>query len=158
MQASESFNWLNCFYPLPEQLSPFFLKFSTIAQEIFLCCLLLILSIFIVQFSRCSFRSLLKPDTNTQSLKYSYPFSKDTLLMFLSLLPRKKKGGGDNRARTDDPLLAKQVLSQLSYTPTSSTQASYPSLPPIVESSLIQLCLLSGPNPLRWALCRFLPG
>ena len=26
-------------------------------------------------------------------------------------------GGGDNRDRTDDPLLAKQVLSQLSYTP-----------------------------------------
>ena len=25
--------------------------------------------------------------------------------------------GGDNRNRTDDPLLAKQVLSQLSYTP-----------------------------------------
>ncbi len=25
--------------------------------------------------------------------------------------------GGGNRARTDDPLLAKQVLSQLSYTP-----------------------------------------
>ena len=27
--------------------------------------------------------------------------------------------GGDNRVRTDDPLLAKQVLSQLSYTPVS---------------------------------------
>ena len=27
--------------------------------------------------------------------------------------------GGDNRDRTDDPLLAKQVLSQLSYTPVS---------------------------------------
>jgi hypothetical protein len=27
------------------------------------------------------------------------------------------RGGGDNRTRTDDPLLAKQVLSQLSYTP-----------------------------------------
>ena len=26
-------------------------------------------------------------------------------------------GGGDERDRTDDPLLAKQVLSQLSYTP-----------------------------------------
>ena len=26
-------------------------------------------------------------------------------------------GGGDNRDRTDDPLLAKQVLSQLSYAP-----------------------------------------
>ena len=29
--------------------------------------------------------------------------------------------GGDNRARTDDPLLAKQMLSQLSYTPISCT-------------------------------------
>ena len=27
--------------------------------------------------------------------------------------------GGDNRNRTDDPLLARQVLSQLSYTPIS---------------------------------------
>ena len=27
--------------------------------------------------------------------------------------------GGDERDRTDDPLLAKQVLSQLSYTPSS---------------------------------------
>ena len=32
----------------------------------------------------------------------------------LSLL---QKSGGDERDRTDDPLLAKQVLSQLSYTP-----------------------------------------
>jgi hypothetical protein len=31
-----------------------------------------------------------------------------------------KPVGGDNRDRTDDPLLAKQVLSQLSYTPVSS--------------------------------------
>ena len=30
-----------------------------------------------------------------------------------------KDGGGDERDRTDDPLLAKQVLSQLSYTPVS---------------------------------------
>ena len=28
------------------------------------------------------------------------------------------RSGGDERVRTDDPLLAKQVLSQLSYTPT----------------------------------------
>ena len=28
-----------------------------------------------------------------------------------------QKSGGDERDRTDDPLLAKQVLSQLSYTP-----------------------------------------
>ena len=32
--------------------------------------------------------------------------------------------GGDNRVRTDDPLLAKQVLSQLSYTPVSYDPAS----------------------------------
>ena len=30
-------------------------------------------------------------------------------------------GGGDNRDRTDDPLLAKQVLSQLSYAPNKGT-------------------------------------
>jgi hypothetical protein len=30
----------------------------------------------------------------------------------------KKKFGGRDRVRTCDPLLAKQVLSQLSYTPT----------------------------------------
>ena len=32
--------------------------------------------------------------------------------------------GGDMRDRTADPLLAKQVLSQLSYTPISSVQAA----------------------------------
>ena len=30
------------------------------------------------------------------------------------------KNGGRDRARTGDPLLAKQVLSQLSYTPTGN--------------------------------------
>ena len=33
--------------------------------------------------------------------------------------------GGDERVRTDDPLLAKQVLSQLSYTPTVSRPSSF---------------------------------
>ena len=32
----------------------------------------------------------------------------------------KRYAGGDERNRTDDPLLAKQVLSQLSYTPIQS--------------------------------------
>ena len=32
-----------------------------------------------------------------------------------------KAVGGDKRIRTDDPLLAKQVLSQLSYTPIFSS-------------------------------------
>ncbi len=32
-------------------------------------------------------------------------------------LPQHQKNGGGERVRTDDPLLAKQVLSQLSYTP-----------------------------------------
>jgi hypothetical protein len=35
---------------------------------------------------------------------------------------RPRRTGGGERVRTDDPLLAKQVLSQLSYTPTSSHQ------------------------------------
>ena len=36
--------------------------------------------------------------------------------------------GGDNRDRTDDPLLAKQVLSQLSYTPVVIRFGSFPIL------------------------------
>jgi hypothetical protein len=31
-------------------------------------------------------------------------------------------GGGADRARTDDPLLAKQVLSQLSYSPVGASE------------------------------------
>ena len=41
------------------------------------------------------------------------------------------------------------------YSLTSSAQASYPSLPPVGESSLIPLCLLSASNPLRWAFIVF---
>ena len=38
--------------------------------------------------------------------------------------------GGDERDRTDDPLLAKQVLSQLSYTPVSDhTSLKFRTLP-----------------------------
>ena len=54
-----------------------------------------------------------------------------SLFSFQGATPRSKTGskhsseleyldpfsGGDNRTRTDDPLRAKQVLSQLSYTP-----------------------------------------
>ena len=36
---------------------------------------------------------------------------------FMGLRVSTKLSGGDERDRTDDPLLAKQVLSQLSYTP-----------------------------------------
>ena len=42
------------------------------------------------------------------------------LVCRFSLLPHSysfSRVGGDERDRTDDPLLAKQVLSQLSYTP-----------------------------------------
>ena len=35
--------------------------------------------------------------------------------------------GGDERVRTDDPLLAKQVLSQLSYTPAYLIEGLAPS-------------------------------
>ena len=40
-----------------------------------------------------------------------------SLFSFQGAVPTFKSVGGDNRDRTDDPLLAKQVLSQLSYTP-----------------------------------------
>ncbi len=38
-------------------------------------------------------------------------------VFFAYFLFQKKVGGGGNRTRTGDPLLAKQVLYQLSYTP-----------------------------------------
>ena len=41
----------------------------------------------------------------------------DIFIVFESPLSLRLPTGGDNRDRTDDPLLAKQVLSQLSYTP-----------------------------------------
>ena len=40
-----------------------------------------------------------------------------SLFSFQGAVPTEVGCGGDNRDRTDDPLLAKQVLSQLSYTP-----------------------------------------
>jgi hypothetical protein len=40
-------------------------------------------------------------------------------------LKSQKKNGGREEIRTPDPLLAKQVLSQLSYTPTVFWMASY---------------------------------
>ena len=46
------------------------------------------------------------------SFSYIIQFSMCNLLFWLST-------GGDNEIRTHDPLLARQVLSQLSYTPTS---------------------------------------
>jgi hypothetical protein len=61
--------------------------------------------------------------------KYSHPeylFLNSGSLAFppkpwtpLFILPR--RFGGGERDRTDDPLLAKQVLSQLSYTPSSQS-------------------------------------
>ncbi len=38
-------------------------------------------------------------------------------VFFAFFLFQKKEGGGPKWTRTDDPLLAKQVLYQLSYTP-----------------------------------------
>ena len=52
------------------------------------------------------------------------PFLTRFASLLCRVIPRDKgffkpltHAGGDNRDRTDDPLLAKQVLSQLSYTP-----------------------------------------
>ena len=43
--------------------------------------------------------------------------------------------GGDERDRTDDPLLAKQVLSQLSYTPVSDCIHLLKLLAPLFQGS-----------------------
>ena len=66
----------------------------------------------------------LEPPTSRLSGVRSNHLSYEPMLSSLpevsSLVPLPLKGsGGDERDRTDDPLLAKQVLSQLSYTPMS---------------------------------------
>ena len=64
----------------------------------------------------------LEPPTSrlsgVRSNHLSYEPINDLVCRF-PLFPRLflQKSGGDERDRTDDPLLAKQVLSQLSYTP-----------------------------------------
>ena len=56
--------------------------------------------------------------TSAQTL---VPPAGDTEVFFAFFLFQKKESGGDEENRTPDPLLARQVLSQLSYTPIFST-------------------------------------
>ena len=60
----------------------------------------------------------LEPPTSRLSVVRSSQLSYGPILDFpLLMFFLKRKNGGDKRDRTVDPLLAKQVLSQLSYTP-----------------------------------------
>ena len=68
----------------------------------------------------------LEPPTSRLSGVRSNLLSYEPMLVGVSrspLSPIPLSGGGDERDRTDDPLLAKQVLSQLSYTPISPLKA-----------------------------------
>ena len=75
-----------------------------------------------------------------------FPFREPVAFASHSLLTRLACGataGGDEQNRTVDPLLARQVLSQLSYAPISSQSAS----PPSVPHSLLQKMV--GPSGLE---------
>ena len=67
--------------------NPYEIVFTLFGKTFFIVSLFSLLILFIVQFSMC----------NCQPLKVNH--------------------GGDEESRTPDPLLARQVLSQLSYTP-----------------------------------------
>ena len=83
------------------------------------------------------FHRLIEQNTNAQDPRTAIPF--------ILTLCREISGGRD-RARTGDPLLAKQVLSQLSYTPSllscSSIRQGNASIKNLVQpgSSAIQPC------------------
>ena len=64
----------------------------------------------------------LEPPTSRLSGVRSNRLSYKPIFSGFSVLPQ--AFGGDKRDRTADPLLAKQVLSQLSYTPVSFDPAS----------------------------------
>ena len=57
----------------------------------------------------------LEPPTSRLSAECSNQLSYEPI--FQRSCSSEPERGGDERDRTDDPLLAKQVLSQLSYTP-----------------------------------------
>ena len=58
-----------------------------------------------------------EPSKHPIRLVLIFLFITSSLHHFTSLLLIPRNLGGGERDRTDDPLLAKQVLSQLSYTP-----------------------------------------
>ena len=60
----------------------------------------------------------LEPPTSRLSGVRSNHLSYEPMLVYVGLLVLCPTCGGDEQNRTVDPLLAKQVLSQLSYTPT----------------------------------------
>ena len=68
-----------------------------------------------VRSNRLSYKPIF---SGFQALTFRPSFARFPLLFFgLAPPSRGAHRGGDERNRTDDPLLAKQVLSQLSYTP-----------------------------------------
>ncbi len=129
MQAHRSFAIGSLFYPSLEQLSPFYLKFHNISLLLPSVACFIILSICIVQFSRCQLPAL-RPDQSAQ-------LPLNTLI---------RSHGGGNRTRTGDPLLAKQVLYQLSYTPVKKVVGPSGLEPPTSRLSVVRSSQLSyGP-------------
>ena len=91
---------------------------------------------FSANYSLCGFQgalvgsSGLEPPTSRLSGVRSNLLSYEPVSGLRPALPPRSRSrslefGGDERVRTDDPLLAKQVLSQLSYTPTVSRPSSF---------------------------------
>ena len=139
---------------IPEKLSKILLNLShhlvSNTHFIYLRCF--------IQFSRCFYVSLkyatlvglsgLEPPTSRLSGVRSYRLSYKPIISLFSstchsYIKKSLSGGGDNRARTDDPLLAKQVLSQLSYTPMLSENSELSSGPSKLNNASISLHLLA---------------
>ena len=119
-------NLANCFTLYQNSFHRSFFKFHNIAVLIALCCLLhhtfnLYCSVFKVLASNLFQGQIETFDFSNASIQSRYPtenFRRISMEVFFAyFLFQKKVGGGGNRTRTVDPLLSKQVLYQLSYTP-----------------------------------------
>ena len=89
------------------------------------------MSLFSANYSLCGFQgphlvgsSGLEPPTSRLSGVRSNLLSYEPI-PYSPALPSPSRVGGDERIRTDDPLLAKQVLYQLSYTPSVCRPSSF---------------------------------
>ena len=136
MQASDLVHCSLC-YPLfksPQIL----LCYLSVACSQFLAC-------FTVQFSRCMLQPFARSDRNARSIDQTLRFDLT---------------GGGYRTRTGDPLLARQALSQLSYTPIpQSFLVVGPSglEPPTSRLSVVRSSQLSY-GPVRFAALQRAPS
>ena len=116
----ESFRFLPCIFLLIQRITFNHIALSAILYSVFKVQSCAFQHFLCVEMSRLVGLSGLEPPTSRLSGECSNRLSYKPILVIIGSSITFATGG-DKRDRTVDPLLAKQVLSQLSYTPHTSS-------------------------------------